>query len=90
MKVEISALFRGSLTDLALNRATRRVSAGVDLGRTDRGMEIRLLKSGPFTVISHAQIKVRRRHGNRISSVTGKYLDSTLHSSTSSVGTPPG
>ena len=47
MKVEISALFRGSLTGLALNRATRRVSAGVDLARRDRGMEIRLLKSGP-------------------------------------------
>ena len=47
MKVEISALLRESLTDLALNRATRRVSAGVNLGRRDRGMEIRLLKSGP-------------------------------------------
>ena len=47
MKVEISALLRESLTDLALNRATRRVSAGVNLGRRDRGMEIILLKSGP-------------------------------------------
>ena len=47
MKVEMSALFRGSLTDLALNRATRRVSAGVDFGRKDRGMEFRLSKSVP-------------------------------------------
>ena len=48
-----------------------------------------MIKVRSSTAISHAEIKVRRRHGNRISSVTGKYLDSTLLSSTSSVGTPP-
>ena len=47
MKVEISALWRGSLTDIALNRATWRVAARIELGRGDRVMEISLLKSGP-------------------------------------------
>ena len=42
MKEEISALLRGSVTALALDKATRRVSVEVDLGRGDREMEIRL------------------------------------------------
>ena len=42
MKVEVSALVRGSLTVVASNKATRRVSVEVDLGRGDREMEIRL------------------------------------------------
>ena len=87
MKVEVSALVRGSLTVVASNKATRRVSAGVDVGRAQRQRDgDQIIQVRPSAAISqHARIKVReQQHGQQ--RVMGKYLESALFISTS-VGT---
>ena len=79
MKVEISALVRGSLTVVASNKATRRVSAGVDVGRAQRQRDgDQIIQVRPSAAISqHARIKVReQQHGQQ--RVMGKYLDSCV------------